>query len=68
MLNPYPEPQLKEYVLNHNSRNTSKLTFEISSKPCRSHTSKTCNTISVALVSPNVAHESLGATCFQIAW
>jgi len=40
VLNPYPEPQLKGYVPSHNSRNTSKPTFEISSKPCRPHTSK----------------------------
>jgi len=35
VLNPYPEPQLKRYVLSHNSRNTSKSTFEITQKPCR---------------------------------
>jgi len=40
VLNPYFEPQLKGYVLSHNSRNTTKPTFEISSKPCKQHTSK----------------------------
>jgi len=30
VLNPYPEPQLKGYVLSHNSRNTSKPTFKLS--------------------------------------
>jgi len=30
VLNPYPEPQLKGYILSHNSRNTSKPTFKIS--------------------------------------
>jgi len=60
--NPYFEPQLKGYVLNHNSRNTSKPTFEISPKPYRSHKSKALQN---ALASPKlagVAHESLGAT------
>jgi len=35
VLNPHPEPQLKGYIPSHNSRNTSKPTFEISPKPCR---------------------------------
>ena len=44
VLNPYPEPQLKEYVLSHNSRNTSKSTFEISPKPYRPRTPITSKT------------------------
>jgi len=40
VLNPYPEPQLKGYVSSHNSRNTSKPTFETSSKSCRPRISK----------------------------
>jgi len=39
VLNPYPKPQLRGYVPSHNSRNTSKPTFKVSLKPCRSHTS-----------------------------
>ena len=45
MLNPCPEPQLKGYVPSHNSRNTSKPTFKVSSKSCRPHTSKTSITL-----------------------
>jgi len=46
VLNPYPEPQLKGYVLSHNSRNYNKSTFEKSSKLCRPSSSKTSkNTI-----------------------
>jgi len=36
----HSEPQLKGYVSSHNSRNTSKPTFEISPKPCRPRTFK----------------------------
>jgi len=45
VLNPYLEPQLKRYVPSHNSRNTSKSTFEVSSKPCRPCTSKAITTL-----------------------
>ncbi|QCD89591.1 hypothetical protein DEO72_LG4g537 [Vigna unguiculata] len=45
----YPKPQLKGYVLRHNSRNTSKLTFEISPKPCRQRTSKVSKTQALPL-------------------
>jgi len=44
MLNPYLEPRLKGYVSSHNSRNTSKLTFEISPKLCRPRTSTSIKT------------------------
>jgi len=44
VLNPYHEPQLKEYIPSHNSRNTSKPTLEISYKPCRPRTSKASKT------------------------
>ncbi|QCD96326.1 hypothetical protein DEO72_LG6g1028 [Vigna unguiculata] len=44
VLNPYPEPKLKGYILIHNSRNTNKLTFEISPKPYTPRTSKSQNT------------------------
>ena len=43
VLNPYPEPQLKGYVPSHNSKNTSKPTFEISLKPCKPRTIKQAN-------------------------
>jgi len=38
------EPQLKGYILSHNSRNTNKPTFKISAKPCRPRTSKASQT------------------------
>ncbi|QCD96678.1 hypothetical protein DEO72_LG6g1385 [Vigna unguiculata] len=69
MLNPYPKPQLKGYVPSHNSRNTNKPTFEISSKPCRPRTSKTSkNTLFASALSPGTALEPPGETRFQIAW
>jgi len=40
VLNPYPEPQLKGYIMNHISRNTKKPTFEASPKPSRPRTLK----------------------------
>jgi len=45
VLNLYPKSQLKGYVRSHNSRNTSKPTFEVSPKPCRSRISKACKTL-----------------------
>jgi len=44
VLNSYPESQLKGYILSHNSKNTSKPTFEISPKPCRPRISKASKT------------------------
>ncbi|QCE11218.1 hypothetical protein DEO72_LG10g2451 [Vigna unguiculata] len=66
VLNPYPEPQLKGYVLSHNSRNTNKLIFKVSPKPYRPRTLKQPTLSSPKL--PGIAHESLGAMHFQIAW
>jgi len=55
VFNPYLVPQVKGYVLSHNSRNTSKPVFEISSKPCRPCISKSCKTTSVVATSLGVA-------------
>jgi len=68
MLNPYPDPQLKGYVLSHNSRNTNKLTFEISPKSCRPRTSRKANILSALAISPSATLESPGASRFQTAW
>ena len=65
VLNPYPEPQFNGYVSSHSSRNTSKLTFEVSPKPCRPCTLKTsktpscCNTCRLALLT---RHQALSAS------
>jgi len=84
MLNPYPEPQLKGYVPSHNSRNTSKPTFEISPKPCRPHPSKASKTQAIpmhyrltlllihqakfASRPPGGGHVLLGATRLEAHW
>ncbi|QCD89853.1 hypothetical protein DEO72_LG4g803 [Vigna unguiculata] len=66
VLNPYLEPQLKRYILSYNSRNTSKPTFEISSKPCRPRTSKTSKThFSASTILHGAAPKSPGETRFQ---
>ena len=62
MLNPYPEPQLKGYVLSHNTRNISKSTFMISQKPYGPYTSKQSNTFA----SRYRLRNTLGARRFKL--
>jgi len=67
LLTPYPEPQLKGYILSHNSRNTNKLTFKVSPKHCRSGTSK-ASKASTSALSLDAAFEPPGEICFQTIW
>ncbi|QCD78453.1 hypothetical protein DEO72_LG1g2086 [Vigna unguiculata] len=59
----------KGYVLSHNSRNTSKPTFEVSKKPCRPRKQIPARTDhSIATRSLGTVHEAPSATASKIAW
>jgi len=68
VLNPYPKPQLKGYVPSHNSRNTTKPTFEISPKSRKPHTIQSKKNTSLAsALSLGAALRLPGETRFQTA-